>query len=81
MGDDILTKKRAAEPVPNVGAVRRIPVVVWEEITQFNYMLIPHDPRELVPLSVGRRVTLKNGAEAFISSYAGKKYLVWKQSW
>ena len=81
MGNEKISKERTAEPVPNVGAVRRIPVVVWEEITQFDYMLIPHDPRELVPLSVGRRVTARNGVEAFISSDAGKKYLVWKQSW
>lgn len=32
MGDGQITQKRIAEPVPNVGAVRRIPVVVWEEI-------------------------------------------------
>ena len=32
MGDGQITQKRIAEPVPNVGAVRRIPVIYWREI-------------------------------------------------
>ena len=32
MGNGEITKERIAEPVPNVGAVRRIPVIYWREI-------------------------------------------------
>ena len=32
MGNGKVAEERAAEPVPNVGAVRRIPVIYWREI-------------------------------------------------
>ena len=33
MGDGQITQKRTAEPVPNVGAVRRIPIMVYKDVT------------------------------------------------
>ena len=33
MGNGEITKERIAEPVPNVGAVRRIPIVVYKDVT------------------------------------------------
>ena len=43
MGNEEISKERTAEPVSNVGAVRRIPVVVWEEISSDEAVRIAAD--------------------------------------
>jgi hypothetical protein len=32
MADGKVAKERTTEPIPNVGAIRRIPVIYWREI-------------------------------------------------
>ena len=67
MGNGKVAKERTAEPVPNVGAVRRIPIVCWIEVDL---------KKHLEHVISYANYLERNGKEPYMKTQGEKVYLV-----
>ena len=74
MGNGKIAEERAAEPVPNVGAVRRIPVIYYQQIKPGDTLAVVLNEAE------GELVHPNNGGYPIYTDAQGRKYIprIWE---